>query len=206
MRKYNLVRLCVVLVIAGIHAALLFVTFHIQTTQVVPEVPATVMKLTNFDEEIPLPPPPPPPVEVPPMYQNTIESVADVMQETEEEIMDVVISTEPIQNPVIQVQEEYLPMHRISVPPSFSETELRQRLVYPTIAQKSGIEGIVYLELFIDRAGNVQNIVILKEDPIGRGFGEAAIRAFQGFHGTPAHANGNAVAVRYRYPLRFVIR
>jgi protein TonB len=206
MRKINIVRLCVFLVIAALHGALLFVTFKMKTAEVVEEATATVMKLTNIDEEIPPELPPPPPVEIPPMYQNTVESVADVMQETEEEITDIVISTEPIQNPVVRVQEEYLPMHKISVPPVFSEQELRQRLIYPVIAQKSGIEGIVYLELFVDKQGNVQNIIILKENPEGRGFREAAIKAFQGFHCTPALANGTAVAVRYRYPLRFVIR
>jgi protein TonB len=97
-------------------------------------------------------------------------------------------------------------MHRISVTPSFSEEEIRRRLIYPPIAQRSGLEGMVYLELFIDPQGNVLRIIILKEEPQGRGFGEAAVRAFQGLHGTPAEANGTPVAVRYRYPVRFRLR
>jgi protein TonB len=65
---------------------------------------------------------------------------------------------------------------------------------------------MVYLELFVDKDGLVRNITILKEDPSGRGFGEAAVKAFQGLKGVPAQANGATVAVRYRYPVRFSIR
>lgn len=216
MRKINIVRLCVFLSIAGIHAVLLFVTFTLKSTEAVLESPTRIMKLADFDEEIPeerpkeIPPKEIPPEEVPPIYQNTVEAIADVMQETDEVLPDVILSLEPIPAPVFQEptqeQEDYLPMHKISIPPVFSEQELRQRLTYPVIAQKSGIEGIVYLELFVDKYGDVQRILILKEDPRERGFGEAAVKAFQGFHCTPAQANGVPVAVRYRYPLRFAIR
>jgi protein TonB len=73
------------------------------------------------------------------------------------------------------------------------------------MALRAKIEGMVYLELFVDRHGQVQQIRILRENPENRGFGEAAIKAFQGMKGEPAQANGTAVAVRYRYPVRFVL-
>jgi protein TonB len=101
---------------------------------------------------------------------------------------------------------DFLPMHLVSELPKFSEDELRRNLPYPAIAQRAGIEGIVYLELFVDNQGNIRNINILKEDPPGRGFGEAAARAFNGLHGVPAVANGENVAVKYRYPVRFRLR
>jgi protein TonB len=78
--------------------------------------------------------------------------------------------------------------------------------VYPPIALRSGIEGRVILELFIDRTGQVQRITILQETPPGRGFGEAAVRAFEGQRCSPAEANGLPVSVRYRYPVSFRIR
>lgn len=208
MRKINLVRLCIFLVIAGMHGALLFITFTIKSAEVISTPPATVMKLTNFDEEAPREiPREVPPASPPPVYQNTIESIADNMEATDEEIPEVNLSLEPLQHysPAVQ-EEEYLPMHKISVRPVFDEQELRQRIVYPVIALRSRIEGTVFLELFVDRQGNVQNIIILKEDPEERGFGEAAVKAFQGFRCTPALANGTPVAVRFRYPLRFVVR
>jgi protein TonB len=97
-------------------------------------------------------------------------------------------------------------MHLVSHLPRFSEEELKRRVVYPPIAQRSEIEGTVYLEVFVDREGFVRSVTILKEDPSGRGFGEAAQKAFIGLKGSPALANGEEVAVRYRYPVRFTLR
>ncbi|MDR2344063.1 MAG: energy transducer TonB [Spirochaetaceae bacterium] len=90
--------------------------------------------------------------------------------------------------------------------PYLDEKAIRSRLVYPPIALRSGLEGIVYIELYIDREGRVRRIEIIKENPPGRGFGAAAVKAFEGISGRPAQANGEAVAVRYRYPVRFQIK
>jgi protein TonB len=97
-------------------------------------------------------------------------------------------------------------MHLISNLPKFSEDEIRKKLVYPPMAQRAGLEGTVYLELFVDARGLVRSVVVLKEDPPDRGFGEAAVRAFTGLQGNPALANGETAAVRYRYPVRFSLR
>jgi protein TonB len=102
--------------------------------------------------------------------------------------------------------ENYLPMHKISFAPVFAEADILKALAYPPIAQRSGIEGMVHLELFIDRQGRVQRVVVLKENPENHGFGEAAAKAFRGRACLPAQANGMAVAVRYRYPVRFRLR
>jgi protein TonB len=74
------------------------------------------------------------------------------------------------------------------------------------MAQRAGIEGSVILDLFVDRQGFIRTINILKEDPPNRGFGEAAVKAFQGIRGSPALANDEAVASRYRYRYRFRLR
>jgi protein TonB len=97
-------------------------------------------------------------------------------------------------------------MGRVSYPPVFSEQEIRRNLVYPPIPRRSGIEGLVYLELFIDSRGQIQRIDILREEPADRGFGEAAAAAFRGLSCKPAEADGRPVAVRYRYPVRFRLR
>jgi protein TonB len=97
-------------------------------------------------------------------------------------------------------------MDRVSRAPKFSEKEILSALEYPPLARRSGIEGRVILELFINQAGEIQRIDLLRETPPGRGFGEAAKKAFQGLRCTPAEANGVPVAVRYRYPVRFTIR
>jgi len=99
--------------------------------------------------------------------------------------------------------DEYLPIHKISEPPKFNERGIASSLVYPATALRSAIEGRVVLELFVDKNGKVQSVAILREEPTGMGFGEAAINAFTGRIGIPAKANGEAVSCRYRYPVSF---
>jgi protein TonB len=210
----NLARLILFLVVAGLHAA--FISFFVIQAAAAPlktpEESATVMKLTDIEEEPYYPvqpqPPLPPGAEYTEAAADTVEAIAETMVETDEAPNQIVVSG------IIGTTgrggeygtEDYLPMHQISVAPVFSEAEIKQRLVYPPIALRAKIEGMVYLELFVDHYGQVRQITILRETPESRGFGEAAIKAFQGLRGTPAEANGVAVAVRYRYPVRFAIR
>jgi protein TonB len=82
--------------------------------------------------------------------------------------------------------------------------EIRKRIKYPPLANRQKIEAVVFLELYIDKNGDIRNIVVLK-DP-GYGFAEAAVEALEGMKVEPAEANGIPVAVRYRYPIRFKLK
>jgi protein TonB len=161
---------------------------------------ARVMKLSDIEEEAP--PPPPPPEEEP---RNTVEAIAETMIETDTAPNQTVVAAGTLLTPQ-NTGEDYLPMHLVSVPAKFDDDAIRQAIVYPPIALRSNIEGRVILELFIDRTGRVQRIIVLQETPPGRGFGEAAVKAFEGQQCTPAEANGQPVSMRYRYPVSFRIR
>ena len=100
----------------------------------------------------------------------------------------------------------YLPQNLITRLPQFPEDRIVRATVYPPVAQRSGIEGSVYLELFIDDHGKIRRISILEESPSNRGFGEAAVNAFKGISATPAEANGVPVAVRFKYTFNFSLR
>ncbi|MDR0410110.1 MAG: TonB family protein [Spirochaetaceae bacterium] len=200
--------------VAALHVFLLFfIVFKIEVNAGTVEAPATVMKLADIEEEPapptpeePPPPPPPPVVQkAPPVEMEIIEAVAETVIETEEAPVELAAISPPAAAPA-RYTEEYLPQNKVSVLPKLDERDIRSRLVYPPIALRSGLEGIVYIELYIDREGNVRRVVILKENPPGKGFGEAAIKAFEGLRGEPARANGDAVPVRYRYPVRFQIK
>jgi protein TonB len=205
----NLRRLILFLAVAGIHVAFIFFfVINVDTTLMEADPPAAVMKLTDIEEEIPIfiPPAPPLPPEQMEVPSNAVEAIAENMIETDEVPDQTVVSGIIIPQRREYGTEDYLPMHKISVAPVFSETEIKNRLVYPPIPLRAKQEGMVYLELFVDHNGQVRQITILRETPENRGFGDAAIKAFQGLQGTPAQANGAAVAVRYRYPVRFAIR
>ena len=181
-------RLIIFIVTAAIHLLVIFcLVFDTGIRKQGDSENAKVMKLTDLallepDPELP-----------------SVEEIAEEMIETD---------TTPLQNIVAAgslSSENYLQIHQVSIPPTFDEKAFTSSLVYPPIAQRSGIGGKVLLELFVDRTGLVQKVTILREDPEGRGFGEAAVKAFTGRKGTPAYANGEAVSCRYRYPVTFKI-
>jgi protein TonB len=184
---------------------LLFLIFDTETAPIAPEPPATVMKLTDIQEYAPPPPPPSVPL---PTASSTAETIAEEVIEVDELEPEMTVAAAPqtTAQSTGTIGPDYLPQSKISVPPQFDTRELQNRTIYPPIARRSGIEGSVILELFIDNHGVVRNIVVLRETPDGRGFAEAAIRAFQGMRAVPAQANGEDVAVRYRWPVRFSLK
>ena len=196
------IKLAIFVLVTILHITLIvFVSFRMDVSVPQAEPVAGVMRLMDVQEE--LPPPPPPPIRPPEITQTTNEAIAETMIETDEIPPPV---TAPVQNYVVPEQIEYLPQHRISTLPVLPEDEIVRAMVYPPIARRSNIEGTVFLELFIDRQGNVRDVRILRENPPDRGFGEAAVNAFRGIRGRPAEANGEPVAVRFRYNLRFTLR
>jgi len=190
-------RLIIFIATAALHLLIIFFLVF-DTGIIVQEISenARVMKLTDLAE---LPPPAADP-EIP-----QVEEIAEVMIETDIPPVQNVVPAGTL-NVSFDNYENYLQMHQVSTRPIFDEEALTSALVYPPIALRSGIEGRVVLELFVDRAGFVQKITILREEPEGKGFGEAALRAFTGRKGTPAFANDEAVSCRYRYPVVFRIK
>jgi protein TonB len=186
-------RFIIFIVTAAIHFfVIFFLVFDTKGILQGAEEYARIMKVTDLAE---LPPPPDP--EIP-----QVEEIAENMIETDIPPVQTVVAAGSLNFSF----ESYLPVHLVSVRPQFNEDAITSDLIYPPIALRSGIEGRVVLELFVDNTGVIQRITILREDPEGRGFGEAAVRAFTGKRGTPAFANGEPVSCRYRYPVTFRIK
>ena len=191
----KILRLTVFIVATALHLVVIsFFALDMQRNKQIETENARVMKLMDLDE---MPPPPPEP-EIP-----RVEEIAESMIETDTPPVQEVVAAGTI---IYESQDVYLPMHQLSTTPRFDLAAIEAALVYPPIALRSGIEGRVILELFVDRAGVVQRIIILREEPEGRGFGESAVRAFTGRKGIPATANGEPVSTRYRYPVTFRIK
>ena len=189
------IRLLLFAAVAFLHMiVIVYVNFNVNGELPPAEPMAGVMKLVDIEEEKP-------PEDLP---QNIQPALAETMVETD--IVPPPVSAS-ITMPVSPVQssgeETYLPQHQISVLPVLPEDQIVRATIYPPIAQRSNIEGVVYLELFIDRQENVRDVRILRENPPDRGFGTAALNAFKGIRGKPAEANGEPVAVRYRYNINF---
>ncbi|MCL1814869.1 MAG: energy transducer TonB [Treponema sp.] len=174
-----------------VHVLLLFLAgITIKTIKNTPSENAGIMRLADIREETP---------PLRPVSASAVETTAEIVVESKDAAPGKTFSGS-------EEAIDFLPMYLVSQLPRFSEDELKRRVIYPPIAQRSEVEGTVYLEVFVDRYGTVRNVAVLKEDPPGRGFGEAAARAFMGLKGSPALANGTEVAVRYRYPVRFSLK
>lgn len=206
-----------------VHLVLIF-TVTIQTGERKEREDTTIFKMVDVKEYVPPPPAPEPKKEEKPKQEEEKpEEAVEVPQQEPiaEEVVEVEEEVEPLEPekspeeeaptvmgpPTPQPQEaiiEYLPQHKISVPPRMPVEEIRNNIVYPALANRQRIEGVVFLELYIDKEGEIRKIVVLK-DP-GYGFAEAAIKALEGMRVEPAKANGVEVAVRFRYPIRFSIK
>jgi protein TonB len=195
-----LILLCVLL----LHiAALVLVKFHSQIQEQQRDESYEILKLVDIEEFVPPPPPPPPKEEIKEIIpEETVQvAVSETVFVTEEEIIETV---EDVPNAAIPQEIEYVPQHKISTIPEIPTKQILENIVYPAMALRQGLEGVVYLELFIDHEGNIRKIEVLK-DP-GFGFAEAAIDALKGVVCVPATANGKTVAVRFRYPVRFTLK
>ncbi|THB65752.1 MAG: energy transducer TonB [Spirochaetaceae bacterium] len=176
--------------IATLIHIILFVSVQISTGSSEDSQRAEVFKLV--DARLFVPPPPEPPKEEP----------------KEEEIIEIPHQDAPSESfketdrRVVEV--EYVAQHQISVIPEIPTQQILQRIEYPLIARRQGLEGTVFLELYIDSEGVIRDIKVLK-DP-GYGFAEAAIEAIKDIRVRPAEINGVPTAVRYRYPVRFQLR
>lgn len=194
LQKYRpLVRPLLFGLVIAVHIIVLVcVRFSVKDAITEEEIDAEIFKLVDVEEFVP-PPPPPPVIEKKEVVVNSVKA-SETIQETEKEVVEVEDAP---------VEIEYVPQHKISVVPEIPTKAILSKIEYPKMAMKQGIEGVVYLELFIDAAGNIRHVNVLK-DP-GYGFAEAALAALDGITCKPALVNDTPVAVRFRYPIRFVL-
>jgi len=72
---------------------------------------------------------------------------------------------------------------------------------YPDLAIRAGLEGTVFVKIWVDKEGKVRDVVILKSD--AEIFNEPAVSAAKQFLFTPAYMNNGPVAVWVSFPFRF---
>ena len=78
---------------------------------------------------------------------------------------------------------------------------LYKKIKYPEIAKKAGISGKVYVLAFIDEAGSVQDVKVIKG--IGGGCDEAAVEAIKSTEFVPGTNQGKPVKVKMSLPVNF---
>lgn len=82
---------------------------------------------------------------------------------------------------------------------------IQRNIVYPQKAQKSGIQGTVVIQAFVDNKGRVIETLVLKGIP-DSGLNEAAINAIRKTKFKPAKQKGVPVGVWISIPVNFRLR
>ena len=72
---------------------------------------------------------------------------------------------------------------------------------YPELAMRAGLEGKVWVKLWVDKEGKVKQALVMKSD--AEIFNEPAIEAAKQFVFTPAYMNNGPVAVWVSVPFKF---
>jgi protein TonB len=169
----------------------------------------------DFEEMLDIPPteqpPPPPPkiqqpeiVEVPDEeeIEEDIEVDLDV-EITEEDVIEEIVFEEPVEEEVadevftiVEQQPEY--------PGGMSAFYqfVTKKLKYPSQARRMGIEGKVFVQFVVDKAGNITEVVAVRG--IGAGCDEEAVRVIKSSPQWKAgKQRGKAVKVRMILPITF---
>jgi protein TonB len=72
---------------------------------------------------------------------------------------------------------------------------------YPELAMRAGLEGKVWVKIWVDKEGKAKQVVVLKSD--AEIFNEPAIEAARQFVFTPAYMNNGPVSVWVSVPFKF---
>jgi protein TonB len=81
---------------------------------------------------------------------------------------------------------------------------LQQKIHYPELARKAGIEGRVYVQFVVDKHGNVQNAHVVRG--IGGGCDKEALRVVKQAKFKPGMQRGRPVKVQYSLPIVFKLQ
>ncbi len=95
----------------------------------------------------------------------------------------------------------YKPFAQVMPEPKDGLQSIYSKIKYPSDAQKAGIQGKVYLLIYINEKGDVDDVKVLKG--LGAGCDEAAVAAIKDTKFTPGKDNGAAVKVKLSLPITF---
>ncbi len=171
----------------------------------------------NFEDLIEVPitqqPPPPPPV----IQQPMIIEVPDD-EEIEEDIIidldinmnedDVIVEIVSFDTPEEEVAESVFQIVEVMPSPkgglSAFYKYLSKNLKYPSKAKRMGIDGRVFLSFVVETDGSLTDVTVMKG--IGAGCDEESIRVMKRApKWNPGKQRGNAVRVRFSFPIMFTL-
>ena len=81
-----------------------------------------------------------------------------------------------------------------------------EKPVYPAMAERAGIEGVVWVRALVDREGKVRDAIVQKASGTNAGFEDAAVEAAFKNRFKPAIQNGRPIPVWVTYRVLFELK
>ncbi len=98
----------------------------------------------------------------------------------------------------------YLPFAEVMPQPVGGMESIYKHISYPEMAKNAGVEGKVYVLVFINQQGHVDDVKVLKG--IGGGCDEAAVNGIKEVKFSPGKQGGQPVKVKLSLPIDFKLR
>lgn len=160
---------------------------------------------TEQIERPPPPPRPPIPVEVPnDSILDEVELDLDVTLD-----LDAIVELPPPPAPVVEEEEEEMEPEIFVVVEQMPEiiggvAKIYERLIYPEIARQAGVEGLVVVQVVVEKDGTPSGTIVARS--ASAVLDNAAIAAVEGLRFVPGKQRGQPVRVRMAIPIRFRLR
>lgn len=162
------------------------------------------MVQTRQELKAPAPPRPAVPIEVP-NDEVLEEEILEIDAEIDfTDVPEIPLPPKPV-NDETEFEEEQI-FIVVETPPILigGIKSIQDKIIYPEIAVKAGIEGKVIVQFVIDRDGNVLNPFIVRG--IGGGCDEESIRVVKQLKFKPGLQRGRPVSVKYTIPVTFKLK
>ena len=166
----------------------------VETSQV--QQQEIVSKTQNEKSLLPKAPPElPEPIDAPLITTEEVVNKEEAKVEEEISVPPPKEEIEETEEPVFFVAVEEMPQ------PIGGLQGIQQKIKYPEIARRAGVEGKVFVKAFVDEEGNVVSAEIVKG--IGAGCDEAALEAILKTKFTPGKQRGKPIKVQVTVPVLF---
>jgi periplasmic protein TonB len=141
----------------------------------------------------------------PQIIEASLQELEDVPQNfvvdnIKEKSVDIPVSP-PLEIKKIEIESPYFVAVEDMPEPVGGIASIQNKIVYPEIAKRAGVEGKVFVLAYVDETGNVTKAEITKG--IGSGCDEAAMDAVLKTKFKPGVQRGNPVKVKITIPIVF---
>lgn len=193
-----------------ISLAFLIVAFkffpNIQEKKVALEGPQELINMEDIQQtrqENRPPPPPKPPIPIEAPSEDVLQDIE--IQSTELDVnAEVAAPPPPKEEKKVDEEPQYFVAVEEMPEPIGGIAAIQNKIVYPEIAKRAGVEGKVYVKAFVDEKGNVTKVEIQKG--LGAGLDEAAMKAVKETKFKPGKQRGKPVKVQVSIPIVFKLQ